>query len=64
MTRLGLLLLPLVGILALGAVIVVGSGWGGLWLYGYMLFFVIVVAVLITRGGEIVRAWGRRHTRP
>jgi hypothetical protein len=64
MTRLGTLLMPAVGILALGTVIVVASGWGGLWLYGYMVCFVVAVVVLITRGGEVVREWGRRHTHP
>jgi hypothetical protein len=64
MIRLGTLLVPAVGILALGTVIVVGSGWGGLWLYGYMVAFVLSVVVLITRGGDAVREWGRRHTHP
>jgi hypothetical protein len=61
-TRLGTLLVPAVGIVALGTVIVIGSGWGGLWLYGYMVVFVLSVVVLITRGGEVVQEWGRRHT--
>jgi hypothetical protein len=61
-TRLGTLLLPAVAIVALGTVIVIGSGWGGLWLYGYMVAFVVCVVVLITRGGEVVQEWGRRHT--
>jgi hypothetical protein len=61
-TRLGTLLLPAVAIVALGTVIVIGSGWGGLWLYGYMVAFVVSVVVLITRGGEVVQEWGRRHT--
>jgi hypothetical protein len=61
-TRLGALLVPAVGIVALGTVIVIGSGWGGLWLYGYMVVFVLSVVVLITRGGEVVQEWGRRHT--
>jgi hypothetical protein len=56
--------MPAVGILALGTVIVVSSGWGGLWLYGYMVVFVVAVVVLITRGGDVVREWGRRHTSP
>jgi hypothetical protein len=55
---------PAVGILALGTVIVVGSGWGGLWLYGYMVVFVIAFVLLITVGGGVVREWGRRHTHP
>ena len=62
MTRLGTLLVPAVGIVALGTVIVIGSGWGGLWLYGYMVVFVLSVVVLIARGGEVVQEWGRRHT--
>ena len=62
MTRLGTLLVPAVGIVALGTVIVIGSGWGGLWLYGYVVVFVLSVVVLITRGGEVVQEWGRRHT--
>ena len=62
MRRLGTLLVPAVGIVALGTVIVIGSGWGGLWLYGYMVVFVLSVVVLITRGGEVVQEWGRRHT--
>jgi hypothetical protein len=61
-TRFGTLLLPAVVIVALGTVIVIGSGWGGLWLYGYMVAFVVSVVVLITRGGEVVQEWGRRHT--
>jgi hypothetical protein len=61
-TRLRTLLVPAVGIVALGTVIVIGSGWGGLWLYGYMVVFVLSVVVLITRGGEVVQEWGRRHT--
>jgi hypothetical protein len=61
-TRFGTLLLPAIGIVALGTVIVIGSGWGGLWLYGYMVAFVVSVVVLITRGGEVVQEWGRRHT--
>ena len=64
MTRLGTLLVPGVGIVALGTVIVVGSGWGGLWLYGYMVVFVIAFVLLITVGGGVVREWGRRHTHP
>lgn len=64
MTRLRRFLVPAVGILALGTVIVVGSGWGGLWLYGYMVLFVLCVVALITRGGDVVREWGRRHTSP
>ena len=60
--RLGTLLVPAVAIIALGAAIVVGSGWGGLWLYGFMVLFVLCVVVLITRGGDVVRDWGRRHT--
>ena len=62
MRRLGTLLVPAVGIVVLGTVIVIGSGWGGLWLYGYMVVFVLSVVVLITRGGEVVQEWGRRHT--
>jgi hypothetical protein len=61
-TRLRTLLVPAVAILALGTVIVVSSGWGGLWLYGYMVAVVLSVVVLITRGGDVVREWGRRHT--
>jgi hypothetical protein len=61
-TRLRTLLVPALGIVALGTVIVIGSGWGGLWLYGYMVAFVLSVVVLITRGGEVVQEWGRRHT--
>jgi hypothetical protein len=61
-TRVGTLLVPAVGIVALGTVIVIGSGWGGLWLYGYMVVFVLSFVVLITRGGEVVQEWGRRHT--
>jgi hypothetical protein len=57
-----LLLLPVIGILALGIVIVIASGWGGLWLYGFCVTFVVAVAVLITRGGEVVRRWGRWHS--
>ena len=64
MTRLGTLLVPAVGIVAVGTVIVIGSGWGGLWLYGYMVAFVLSFVVLITRGGDVVREWGRRHTQP
>jgi hypothetical protein len=60
--RFATLLVPAVGIVALGTVIVIGSGWGGLWLYGYMVAFVLSVVVLITRGGEVVQDWGRRHT--
>ena len=62
--RLGTLLVPVVCILALGTVIVIGSGWGGLWLYGYMVLFVLCVVVLIGRGGDVVREWGRRSTQP
>ena len=62
MTGLRTLLLPGGVILALGTAIVIGSGWGGLWLYGYMVAFVLSVVVLITRGGEVVQEWGRRHT--
>jgi hypothetical protein len=57
-----LLALPAVGIVVLGAVIVVASGWGGLWLYGFYVVFVVSVTLLITRGGEVVRRWGRSHT--
>jgi hypothetical protein len=64
LTRLALLLLPVAGILVLGVVIVVGSGWGGLWLYGFMVGFVLAVVVLITVGGQVVREWGRWHSRP
>jgi hypothetical protein len=63
-SRLGSLLPPAVAILALGAVIVYGSGWGGLWLYGYMVVYVLCLVVLITRGGDVVRDWGRRSTQP
>jgi len=57
-----LLLVPVVGIVALGAVIVIASGWGGLWLYGFCVVFVVSVVLLITRGGEVVRRWGRWHS--
>jgi hypothetical protein len=57
-----LLALPAAGIVALGAVIVVASGWGGLWLYGFYVVFVLAVTLLITRGGEVFRRWGRWHT--
>jgi hypothetical protein len=62
--RFAFLLPPAVVILALGAVIVVGSGWGGLWLYGYIVVYVLCLVVLITRGGDLARDWGRRHTGP
>ena len=58
------LLVPAVAIVAVGTLIVVGSGWGGLWLYGYMVVYVLCVVVLVARGGDVVRDWGRRSTQP
>jgi hypothetical protein len=57
------LVLPLVAIVALGAVIVAASGWGGLWLYGFGVVSALLFVVLIARGGPVVEEWGRRSAR-
>jgi len=55
------LALPLVAIVALGAVIVIGSGWGGLWLYGFGVTLSLGVVVLVAYGGPAIQALGRAH---
>jgi len=55
------LVLPLAAVIALGAVIVVGSGWGGLWLYGFGVCQSLGVVVLLAYGGPAIQALGRAH---
>jgi hypothetical protein len=55
------LALPLAAIVALGVVIVVGSGWGGLWLYGFGVCLSLGVVVLVSYGGPAIEALGRAH---
>jgi hypothetical protein len=55
------LALPLVAIVALGGVIVIGSGWGGLWLYGFGVGLSLSVVVLLVYGGPAIEALGRAH---
>src|SRR5215204_1587577 len=55
------LALPLLAIVVLGVVIVVGSGWGGLWLYGFGVSMSLGVVVLIAYGGPAIEALGRAH---
>jgi hypothetical protein len=55
------LAVPLVAIVALGALIVVGSGWGGLWLYGFGVGLSLSVVVLLAYGGPAITALGRAY---
>ena len=55
------LALPLLAIVVLGAVIVFGSGWGALWVYGFGVGLSLSVVVLLAYGGPAIQALGRAH---
>ena len=57
--------LPLLGIAAIGAAVVVGAGWGGLLVLGPPALLSVSVAILATHGSRAIqdvgRAWFRDH---
>ena len=45
----------------LGAVLVAAFGWGSLWVYVFVLFFVAALAVGLRQGGDVIQSWSRRR---
>jgi hypothetical protein len=55
--------LAVVAALGLGAVIVVASGWGGLYLYAYGIGFAVLFLALVRYGGTWIEDWSRSRFR-